>query len=122
MSHIEVSKLPATSESRPNAHEAKRTSEIDAWFADVSRQSFNRIRCGDGGYEPICFESKMAHLSAPHDVSLRDQRFLLAWKRQNAREKGYTPSRDTTPATRSSGTKIGSKCALLINGLNSSSV
>jgi 3' terminal RNA ribose 2'-O-methyltransferase Hen1 len=37
-----------TFETRPNAHEAKRTAETDAWFADVSRQSFIRIRCGDG--------------------------------------------------------------------------
>src|SRR5262249_49302811 len=33
-----------------------------------------------------------------------------AWKRQNAREKGYTPSRATTPVGRRSGaTQIGSK-------------
>ena len=36
-----------TFETRPNAHEAKRTAEIDARFIDVSRQSLIRIRCGD---------------------------------------------------------------------------
>src|SRR6266576_2991381 len=60
-------------------------------------------------------------------VNPRDlHRFLLAWKRQNAREKGYTPSRATASATgRSGATQIGSKRAFLIklkNGLTSSRV
>src|SRR5258707_8772984 len=60
-------------------------------------------------------------------VNPRDlHRFLLAWKRQNAREKGYTPSRATTSATgRSGATQIGSKRAFPIklkNGLTSSRV
>jgi len=38
----------STFETRPNAHEAKRTAETDARFADVSRQSLIRIRCCDG--------------------------------------------------------------------------
>jgi hypothetical protein len=55
-------------------------------------------------------------------VNPRDlHRFLLAWKRQNAREKDYTPSRATSPASgRSGATQIGSKRAFLIklkNGL-----
>ena len=51
--------------------------------------------------------------------------FLLAWKRQNAREKDYTPSRATTPTRRSGATQIGSKRAFLIklkSGLTSSRV
>jgi hypothetical protein len=60
-------------------------------------------------------------------VNPRDlHRFLLAWKRQNAGEKGYTPSRATTTATgRSGATQIGSKRAFPIklkNGLTSSRV
>jgi hypothetical protein len=53
-------------------------------------------------------------------------RFLLAWKRQNAREKGYTPSRATTLPTRMGGaTQIGSKRKFQIklrHGLTSSRV
>jgi hypothetical protein len=52
-------------------------------------------------------------------------RFLLAWKRQNAREKGYTPSRATIPYWQDGATQIGSKRAFLIklkNGLTSSRV
>jgi hypothetical protein len=52
--------------------------------------------------------------------------FLLAWKRQNAREKGYTPSRATTlPARMGGATQIGSKRTFqikLIDGLTSSRV
>jgi hypothetical protein len=53
--------------------------------------------------------------------------FLLAWKRQNAREKGYTPSRATTgPSSRMDGaTQIGSKRTFQIklrHGLTSSRV
>jgi len=60
-------------------------------------------------------------------VNPRDlHRFLLAWKRQNAREKGYTPSRATIPPTgRGGATQIGSNRAFLIklkNGLASSRV
>ena len=60
-------------------------------------------------------------------VNPRDlHRFLLAWKRQNAREKDYTPSRATTSATRRRGaTQIGSKRAFPIklkNGLTGSRV
>jgi hypothetical protein len=60
-------------------------------------------------------------------VNPRDlHRFLLAWKRQNAREKGYTPSRATNPPSRRDGaTQIGSKRAFPIklkNGLTSSRV
>jgi len=60
-------------------------------------------------------------------VDPRDlHRFLLAWKRQNAREKGYTPSRATTlPIRRGGATQIGSKRAFPIklkNGLTSSRV
>jgi hypothetical protein len=60
-------------------------------------------------------------------VNPRDlHRFLLAWKRQNARKKGYTPSRATTLPTRLGGaTQIGSKRAFPIklkNGLTSSRV
>jgi hypothetical protein len=53
-------------------------------------------------------------------------RFLLTWKRQNAREKGYTPSRATTlPARMGGATQIGSKRTFqikLIDGLTSSRV
>jgi hypothetical protein len=52
--------------------------------------------------------------------------FLLAWKRHNAREKGYTPSRATTlPARMGGATQIGSKRTFqtkLTNGLTSSRV
>src|SRR5215469_687838 len=61
------------------------------------------------------------------DINSRDlHRFLLAWKRQNAREIGYTPSLTTTLPTRRDGaTQIGSKRAFpikLTNGLTSSRV
>ena len=52
--------------------------------------------------------------------------FLLAWKRQNAREQGYTPSRATALPVRMGGaTQIGSKRTFqikLIDGLTSSRV
>jgi hypothetical protein len=63
-----------------------------------------------------CHQNFLVYVN-PRDL----HRFLLAWKRQNAREKDYTPSPATTLPTRSSGaTQIGSKPAFLIklkNGL-----
>jgi hypothetical protein len=70
------------------------------------------MRCSDP--EPIT--SRHHHQNSFVYVNPRDLHcFLLAWKRQNARRKAYTPLRATTrPARISGATKIGSKRAFQI--------
>jgi hypothetical protein len=90
-----------------------------AWHGDESPPRwflFRRTRVHDNYHQNFLVYVNPRHL----------HRFLLAWKRQNAREKGYTPSRATTPPIRRGGaTQIGSTRAFPIklrNGLASSRV